>query len=96
MPNVQGEVPQDLCGIQTPLVKAEWVKELSNHPDQKYAQYLIQDITEGFRVGFRYGDGVCRSAESNMQSAQRNPEVIDNYLAKEVRLGRIVVRRWFI
>jgi hypothetical protein len=90
VPSVRRDVPQGLCKIQTPLVKAEWAKELSNHPDQKYAQYLLQGITEGFRVGFRYGDSVCRSAESNMQSAQQNPEVVDSYLAKEVQLGRVV------
>ena len=50
----------------------------------------MQGITEGFRVGFRYRDSICRSAKSNMLSAQQNPEVIDRYLAKEMQLERVV------
>ena len=90
VPLTQGDILPQLNQIRTPLKIAEWAKELSNHTDQRYAQYLLQGITEGFRIGFRHRDSICRSAESNMLSAQQNPEVIDGYLAKEIQLERVV------
>ena len=41
-------------------------------------------------MGFRYGKSVCTSASANMQSAVLQPKVVDEYLEKEVRLGRVV------
>ena len=38
----------------TPLNLAAWVQELENHPDQEVAQYLLQGISQGFRIGFNY------------------------------------------
>ena len=40
--------------------------------------------------GFQYGKKKCASATANMQSAVLQPDVVDKYLAKEVRLGRVV------
>ena len=48
------------------------------------------NILAGFRAGFQYGRMQCTSAASNMQSARQHPEVIDAYLAAEVRAGRVL------
>ncbi len=40
--------------------------------------------------GFQYGAITVVSAQNNMLSATRNPQVVDEYLEKAVRLGRVV------
>ena len=72
------------------MVSAAWEQGLRDHSDNKYSLYLIYVILAGFRVGFQYGRMQCISAASNMQSARQPPEVIDAYLAAEVRAGRVL------
>ena len=67
-----------------------WEWYLRDHPDAAYRDYIIQGLQQGFRVGFQYGRCHCTGASANMQSAVRQPEVIDEYLAREVRLGRVM------
>ena len=64
---------------------AAWARELENHPDKEFAQYLLQGISQGFRIGFNYPKE-CQSAKSNMKSATENPLVIDEYLVKGQRM----------
>ena len=82
-------LPPFLTSITTPLNIAAWAQELENHPDKGFAQYLLQGISQGFRIGFNY-PRECQSAKSNMKSAKENPLVIDEYLVKECSLGRIL------
>lgn len=69
----------------TPLVLSQWKQALRNHPDGVFVDYILRGIEHGFRIGF---DRQChlRSATSNMTT--RNPEVISDYLEREVSLGR--------
>ena len=83
-------VPEQLQRIVTPLVGEQWEKHLQTHPDRGFREYLLRGIQEGFRVGYNYERGSCTRAKSNMLSAAQNPEVVEQYLAKEVRLGRVV------
>ena len=53
-------------------------------------EYLVQGIRQGFRLGFGYGEVQLRSASRNMRSAEDNAEVVEQYLAKECGLGRVV------
>ena len=76
--------------VQTPLQVQVWEKSLAHHPDRWYVNFLIRGMREGFRIGFRYGVCTCTSATSNMQSAQKNSKVVDDYLHKEVALGRVL------
>ena len=41
-------------------------------------------------MGFQHHSRTCSRARKNMLSAIENPEVVDRYLEKEVRLGRVV------
>ena len=72
-----------------PMVYSEWERRLRGHPDRAFMGYLLGGIREGFRVGFRYGLAKCYPAKGNMKSAVDNPEVVDEYLVKEVGLGKI-------
>lgn len=68
----------------------EWRKALAAHPDPEFREYVLKGIQQGFRIGFRHGDRTCKSAKANMKSAMDNPGVVDDYLGKEVRLGRVL------
>lgn len=81
--------PSSWHTINTPLRIDEWRQQLKGHPDPDFVEYLLQGMTEGFRIGFRYQECTCRSAKRNMKSALDNPQVVRQYLAAESTLGRI-------
>lgn len=86
----QRAIPKWLTRIQTPLVLTEWRKQLGRHPDAEYRDYLLRGIERGFRIGFRHRSCSCQQAKSNMKSASEQATVVQEYLEKEVRLGRVV------
>ena len=80
----------ELSLINTPLVVREWQSLLELHPDKAFSQYLLNDFTYGFRIGFNYKSHTSRAAKRNMASAVENPQVVEEYLAKERELGRVI------
>ena len=84
-------IPECLSRINTPLVVEEWERLLNCHPDREYGDYLLRGMKEGFRIGFRYADCAVKRAGSNMKSASDHPEVVEQYLATEVKLGRVII-----
>ena len=52
-------------------------------------EYLLEGMRQRFHIGFRH-DQECKKAMSNLKLAVGNPEVVDQYLSKEVGLGRVV------
>ena len=80
----------DFGGITTPFVVQVWEKMLSDHPDWVYCEYLLNGMSEGFRIGFDYSKCVCTSAKSNMGSASQNPSIIDKYVEQELALHRFI------
>ena len=75
--------------MTTPLRVAAWREALASHPDQEFASYIVQGITEGFRIGFDYNGHSCQKASTNLVSAMAHPKVVDDYLGKEGGLDRI-------
>lgn len=79
---------QDLKHLNT-SEKSTWQVALKHHPDRQYVDYLIQGIQGVFRLGFN--DKLrCQAASRNMQSAYEHPSIIDEYIAKECALGRVL------
>ena len=76
--------------MSTPLNPEAWTSLLQSHPDRTFVEYLVQGTRQGFRLGFGYGEVQLRSASRNMRSAEDNAEVVEQYLAKECGLGRVV------
>ena len=87
-PNSALTVPA-LSVISTPLTRDVWVEVLASHPDQAFARYICDGIEHGFRIGFQRGYPL-RSATANMESAHQHPNVISEYLRKELSLGRML------
>ena len=84
-----GELPPSATAVVTPMREAEWAAVLHEHPDREWVQYLRAGIRNGFRVGFSGERGTLRSCSRNMKSAEEHPQVVQEYLDKEVAGGRI-------
>ena len=58
--------------VHTPLNIEQWIQELSDHPDTSFANYILDGIHRGFRIGF---DRNCSlvSADSNLHC--NNPNI---------------------
>ena len=72
----------------TPLSWRMFEQELVLHPDPFFVQYVVSGIREGFSLGFEGPPSSCRSG--NMSSSREFPHVIEEYLEKELALGRIL------
>ena len=79
-----------LAAMRTPLRVAEWGRALRGHPDREFVDYLLDGMSQGFRIGFNQAFGHLKSAKRNMVSASAEPAVIEAYLAKERAAGRVV------
>ena len=77
----------------SPLRAEVWQQRLSAHPDQLFVTYVTQGILCGFRIGADRSISL-RPVKRNMLSAQQHPSVIEEYLAEEVRLGRLLPLPW--
>ena len=84
------EIPRILTSVSSPLRAEEWASGLHQHPDKEFSSYVMNGICKGFKIGFGYQECSCTSAQSNMRSAVKNPTVVEEYLAMECELGRVV------
>ena len=78
-----------LSAVKTPLNVAAWRSALSSHPDPALARYICQGLEQGFRVGFQRGSPL-KSAARNLVSASLHPEAVNEFIAKELSLGRLL------
>ena len=68
----------------------EWQSLLELHPDREFCQYLLDGFKYGFRIGYNYENHSYGAAKRNMASSVENPRVVEEYLAKERELGRVI------
>lgn len=71
----------------TPLQADQFALELQHHPDRQLVNYVLDGISNGFRVGFPPLHKL-KSAKNNKPSALQHA-VVDEYLAHEVSLGPV-------
>ena len=83
-------VPLKACPIVTPLNLSVWRQVLLSYPDGSLANFFLQGMAQGFRVGYRTLSTHLSTARQNMCSALAHPEVVEEYLAKERRDGRVL------
>ena len=57
-----------------------WWGYLAKHLDQRFAQYILQDLSEGFRIGFDRTHRTHLSTEKT-KSANANKLVVSTYIA---------------
>ena len=81
------ELP-DISSV-TPINVDNLSVQLFGQPDRHKVEYVLTGFREGFRLGFHPESMKLKSAKANCPSSQKHPSVINNYLAKEVSLGRV-------
>ena len=85
-----GRIPRpDSVSSVSPLDVVPWRWELVSYADQSFPNYILDGLTDGFRIDFAYGYAKCKSAKQNMQSATANSLVVDSYLRAEVAASRV-------
>ena len=80
--------PNELSGAQTPLRHVQFERELAGHPDKAWVSKVLTAIKIGVRIG--HTDPRHYTHARNLSSAFQHPEVIDQELAKERDVGRIL------
>ena len=83
------ELAEPLKVITTPLKLQFWKEQLEAHPDQGFAGLILKGIEQGFKIGFNGNPAKLRSKGSNMLSTLSQPQVVTDYIADELQLGRI-------
>ena len=82
------ELQDQLRHIETPVRLAVWQEALANHPDQRFASYILKGLEEGFRVGFNHREARLQQGAHNMPCS--NHDVVSEYLKGELNLNRLV------
>ena len=79
-------VLESVCLVHKPLIPTSWRDLLASYSDQQLVQFFLRGITDGFQVSY---NGL-RSSRKNLDGAIQYPEVVDEYLAKEMTINRLV------
>ena len=85
----RGIPPLGATAVVTPLKGDEWARALQHHPDKEWVRYVCEGIRDGFRLGFAGQREALRPCARNMKSADEHPQVIQQYLDREVAEGRV-------
>ena len=59
---------------------------LRSHPDQRFVRYVLQGLSEGFRIG-AVGSVEFQSSARNHSSSRENPGVVLSYIQSECSAG---------
>lgn len=82
-------VPVDAAHISTPLILSHWHQALELYPYRELADFFLQGVSQGFRIGFAHGSVLLKSAKQNLEGARSHPKVVEEYLQTEVNLTRV-------
>lgn len=74
----------------SPIVVERLSMYLASHPDGRFVSFILRGLVEGFRLGFDSSQFHLRSVLRNHPSSLANASVVDDYLARERNLGRLV------
>lgn len=75
--------------IVSPIQIHFWRQKLSLHPDQQFATLMLEDLQNGFRIGFNDTSVILIQNKQNLLSAIEHPEAVTKFLSKELEEGRI-------
>ena len=74
----------------SPILVDQLTHFLSSHPDTEFVAFILRGMMHGFRIGFNRSHGHLHSLSANHPSSLANGTVVDEYIASEVALGRLV------
>lgn len=82
-------MPEGTHKIQSPMDVEAWSSLLEGHPGLWFRNYVLQGVTEGFRIGYHGEQSRLQAKGNNLVSAEEHPEVVDKYLTEEIALERV-------
>ena len=85
------DIPAEWYQVVTPVCLAYWKTELASHPNSSFASWLCNGFSRGFSIGFSEDAPELRSSRSNMLSATEHPQVVSDYLAKELNSEHLLL-----
>lgn len=62
---------------------------MADHPDPWFRKYIVEELREGFRVGFDHSFNK-KSRTLNLISCNEHPETVSTYIKKEVEKGHLL------
>ena len=65
-----------------------WEVALTQHPEQRFAQYILNGLEHGFRIGFQHGKAPLQQAGYNLQCPE--PSIVSEYLSNELKLNCVI------
>lgn len=77
-----------VSAVSPPLVE-QFSWDMRNHPNPQLVAFILEGLRNGFKLGFNHSQNL-KSATLNKPSIYEHPAVIDEYLANEVSLGRVI------
>ncbi len=75
--------------VVTPLLWQQWEKELEEHPDRAWVEFLIRGVRHGFRVGHDQSTTVLKVQRGSMYKTSQHKGIVSDYLQNELRERRI-------
>ena len=79
-PQTLAVLPTAMNHTQTPAVTETWQRELVEHPDRQFVEYIVQGLTHGFRSSMSQS----RLQQSVNKIPIKDPKVVSSYLADEL------------
>ncbi len=71
--------------VKLPIWEAACMHALAQHPDQWFAQYILNGLWHCFRIGFQHGRAPLQQAGYNLQCPE--PTIVSEYLSYELKLN---------
>ncbi len=90
--NSEGSSSKVLQGAEevvTPLKWQQWEKDLGEHPDKEWVEFLVRGLRRGFRLGHDQDRSRLGSQTGSMYEASQHRDIITNYLQNELQERRI-------
>ena len=80
--------PTTTVSHASPLHLEAWRRSLTSFPDRSFTNYLLRGIQFGFHIGVPPGFR-GKPVPRNLQSAYQHQQVVEDYLEREEKLGRV-------
>ncbi len=73
----------------TPLKWQEWSRELEEHPDKEWTEFLVRGIRQGFRLGYNQSTVTARGQSGIMYNMAKLSMAVNEYLREELEAKRV-------
>lgn len=84
-------IPAEWYQVVTPVCLDYWRSKLASHPDSSFTAWLSNGFRRGINISFSEDAPELSSTRFNMLSATEHPEVVAEYLAKELKAQHLLL-----